>query len=81
MKLGNVEGDIELAEDAMAQASNQQSNSETADYPQFAPGEKVRTEFGVLRTVWEQRGCQVFVVEEPDNASYHPAKLSRIAIA
>jgi hypothetical protein len=65
----------------MTQVSNQPSNSEITDYPQFAPGEKVRTEFGELRTVWEQRGCQVFVVEEPDNASYHPTKLFRIAKA
>jgi hypothetical protein len=47
----------------MTEKSNQQSDSR-----QFEPGEKVRTEFGELRTVWEQRGNQVFVVEEPDNA-------------
>ena len=54
-------------------------DSETADSRHFEPGEKVRTEFGELRTVWEQRGSQVFVVEEPDNVSYDPAKLFRIA--
>jgi hypothetical protein len=61
----------------MTQVSNQQANSNST--AQFAPGEKVRTEFGQLRTVWEQRGSQVFVVEEPDSASYDPAKLFRIA--
>ena len=65
----------------MTQVSNQQTNSKSIDYPQFAPGEKVRTEFGEVRTVWEQRGSQVFVVEEPDNASYDPTKLCRIATA
>ena len=60
----------------MIEKSNQQSDS-----GQFEPGEKVRTEFGELRTVWEQRGNQVFVVEEPDNASYDPTKLFRIATA
>jgi hypothetical protein len=53
----------------MTQVSNQLTNSKSTDYPQFAPGEKVRTQFGEVRTVWEQRGSQVFVVEEPDNAS------------
>jgi hypothetical protein len=65
----------------MTQASNQQTKSKSTDYPRFAPGEKVRTQFGELRTVWEQRGSQVFVVEEPDNASYDPTKLFRIAAA
>jgi hypothetical protein len=37
---------------------------------QFEPGEKVRTEFGELRTVREQRGNQEFVVEKPDNPWY-----------
>ena len=54
---------------------------ETADSRHFEMGEKVRTESGELRTVWEQRGSQVFVVEEPDNASYDPTKLFRIATA
>jgi hypothetical protein len=58
----------------MTEKSNQQSDSR-----QFEPGEKVRTEFGELRTVWEQRGNQVFVVEEPDNAWYPADKLTPIA--
>jgi hypothetical protein len=81
LKLGKVEDDIRREEALMTQVSNQQTSSKSTDYPEFAPGEKVRTEFGELRTVWEQRGSQVFVVEEPDNASYDPTKLFRIATA
>jgi hypothetical protein len=51
---------------------------ETADSRHFEMGEKVRTESGELRTVWEQRGSQVFVVEEPDSVWYRADKLSRI---
>ena len=65
----------------MTQVLNRQTNSKSTDYPQFAPGEKVRTQFGELRTVWEQRGSQVFVVEEPDNAWYPADKLTPIASA
>jgi hypothetical protein len=54
---------------------------ETADSRHFEMGEKVRTESGELRTVWEQRGSQVFVVEEPDNAWYPADKLTPIANA
>jgi hypothetical protein len=60
----------------MTEKSNQQSDSR-----QFEPGKKVRTEFGELRTVWEQRGNQVFVVEEPDNVWYPADKLTPIASA
>jgi hypothetical protein len=63
----------------MTENSTEQSDSETADYGHFKPGDKVRTIFGEVRTVWEQRGYQVFVVEETDNAWYHAKKLFRIA--
>ena len=59
--------------------STEQPNSEPADYKHFQPGDKVRTISGEVRTVWEQRGYQVFVVEETDNAWYQADKLSRIA--
>lgn len=54
-------------------------DSETADSRHFEPGEKVRSESGELRTVWQQRASQVFVVEEPDSAWYQANKLSRIS--
>jgi hypothetical protein len=65
----------------MTHVANRQSHSETAHSRHFEPGEKVRTEFGGLRTVWEQRGYQVFVVEEPDSTWYHADKLFAIASA
>jgi hypothetical protein len=65
----------------MTHVRNRQSHSETADSRHREPGEKVRTEFGELRTVWDQRGCQVFVVEEPDCARYHADKLFPTASA
>ena len=40
----------------MTDNSTGQSDSETADYGHFKPGDKVRTIFGEVRTVWEQRG-------------------------
>ena len=40
--------------------------------------DKVRTTSGEVRTVWEQRGYQMFVVEETDNAWYHANILFRI---
>ena len=42
-------------------------------YREFRPGQTVRTIYGQLRTVIEQIGCQVFVVEE--HGHYHPEKL------
>jgi hypothetical protein len=54
-------------------------DSETAGSRHFEPGDRVRTESGELRTVWEQRGSQVFVVEEPDSVWYHADKLFPIA--
>jgi hypothetical protein len=56
-------------------------DSETTDSRHFELGENVRTESGELRTVWQQRGSQVFVVEEPDGAWYHADKLSPITSA
>jgi hypothetical protein len=41
---------------------------ETAFYKHFKPSDKVRTIFGGVPTVREQRGYQVFVVKETDNA-------------
>lgn len=43
-------------------------------YKQFQPGQKVRTQYGEIRTVSSQLGCQVFV-EEECNGHYHPIKL------
>ena len=62
----------------MAENSTEQPNSEPADHTHFKPGDKVRTTSGEVRTVWEQRGYQVFVVEETDNAWYHANILFRI---
>ena len=47
---------------------DEQPNSEPADYKQFKPGDKVRTVTGEVRTVWQQRGYQVFVAEETDQS-------------
>ena len=44
------------------------------NYPTFTPGQKVRTIYGVLRTVRYQDGCQVFV-EEECMGWYHPTKI------
>jgi hypothetical protein len=41
-------------------------------YPQFRPGQKLRTKFGDIRTVREQTGSQVFV-EEPDLSGWYDA--------
>jgi hypothetical protein len=44
-------------------------------YPQFRPGQKVRTKFGDIRTVRKQIDNQVFV-EEPDiNGWYDSGQL------
>ena len=43
-------------------------------YPEFSPGQKVRTCYGETRTVLFQNGCQVFV-EEECNGWYHPTKV------
>ena len=48
-------------------------NAETS-YPQFKPHQKVTSNFGDRLTVLFQRGCQVFVVEEP-YGHYHPTKI------
>ena len=47
------------------------------DYKQFQAGQKVRTQYGEIRTVLSQTGCQVFV-EEERNSHYHPSKLNLI---
>ena len=47
------------------------------DYKQFQAGQKVRTQYGEVRTVLLQIGCQV-LVEEECNSHYHPSKLSLI---
>ena len=44
------------------------------NYAQFTPDQLVRTVYGDVRTVLLQKGCQVFVVEEP-MGWYHPTKL------
>ena len=44
------------------------------EYKQFQPGQKVRTQYGEIRTVSSQIGCQVFV-EEECSGHYHPSKL------
>ena len=44
------------------------------EYQQFNPGQKVRNQFGEVRTVLRQLGCQVFV-EEECYGHYHPSKL------
>ena len=46
----------------------------TTIYPEFSPGQKVRTCYGETRTVLFQNGCQVFV-EEECNGWYHPTKV------
>lgn len=46
----------------------------SVEYQQFQPGQKVRNQFGEVRTVLLQEGCQVFVEEECSN-HYHPSKL------
>ncbi|MBI5771912.1 MAG: hypothetical protein HZA93_29335 [Verrucomicrobia bacterium] len=46
----------------------------TTPYPQFTPGQKVKTIYGELRTVLLQRGCQVWV-EEECFGWHHPTKL------
>jgi hypothetical protein len=50
------------------------STTTTTAYPQFSPGQKVRTCYGETRTVLFQNGCQVFVVEEC-SGWYHPTKV------
>jgi hypothetical protein len=44
------------------------------NYKQLKPGQKVRNNYGQTLTVREQKGCQVFVVED-SFSWYHPAKL------
>jgi hypothetical protein len=63
----------------MTENATEQSDLETADYTHFKAGEKVRTISGEMRTVWAQRGYQVFVIEETDDAWYHAHQLIRIA--
>jgi hypothetical protein len=46
----------------------------TTTYPEFSPGQKVRTCYGETRTVLFQNGCQVFVAEE-FKGWYHPSKV------
>ncbi len=60
----------------MPENSTERPNSEPADYKQFKPGDKVRTIKGEVRTVWQQRGYQVFVVEETDNSWYHASQIT-----
>jgi hypothetical protein len=50
------------------------STTTTTSYPQFSPGQKVRTCYGESRTVLFQNGCQVFV-EEECNGWYHPTRV------
>lgn len=47
------------------------------EYQQFNQGQKVRNQFGEIRTVLRQIGYQVFV-EEECNGHYHPSKLFSI---
>ena len=62
----------------MPENPTEQPNSEPADYKHFKPGAKVRTITGEVRTVWQQRGYQVFVVEETDSAWYHAGQLTSV---
>ena len=62
----------------MPENSTEQPNSEPADYKQFKPGDKVRTITGEVRTVWQQRGYQVFVAEETDQTWYHAGQLTAV---
>jgi hypothetical protein len=44
------------------------------EHKQFQPGQKIRTQYGEIRTVSSQLGCQVFV-EEECSGHYHPSNL------
>ena len=50
----------------------------TTTYPEFKPGQKVRTCYGDNCTVLFQNGCQVFV-EEECNGWYHPTEVGGAA--
>ncbi len=54
------------------------SRIQPADYKHFKPGDKVRTITGEVRTVWQQRGYQVFVMEETDNPWYHASQITSV---
>lgn len=47
------------------------------NYPQFEPGQVVRSVFGERLVVASQLGCQVFIQGRSD--WFHPTKLSPVA--
>ena len=53
--------------------------STTNSYPEFSPGQKVRTCYGETRTVLFQNGCQVFVAGSA-TAGITPRKCGRVSV-